>query len=177
MKPRRLSKKGFTIVELLVVIVVIAILAAITVVAYNGIQVKARDSQRKQDVKTIAKALELYYIDNGQYPTISCASNCSINGSWGTSSDVGWDGLASKLIPKYISSLPKDPSNTTGSVLSESPNYSYALYTGAYCGAGTRQMYLLAYKLEAGTQEYTRIGDCPTSPLTYDPPSYYRVVK
>jgi general secretion pathway protein G len=92
MKPRRLSKKGFTIVELLVVIVVIAILAAITVVAYNGIQVKARDSQRKQDVKTIAKALELYYIDNGQYPTISCASNCSINGSLVTSSDVGCDG-------------------------------------------------------------------------------------
>ena len=62
--------KGFTIVELLIVIVVIATLAAITVVAFNGTQVRARDTARITKVKEISKALGLYYADNGRYPTI-----------------------------------------------------------------------------------------------------------
>lgn len=62
------TKSGFTIVELLIVIVVIAILAAISIVAYNGIQQRARDAERAQDIATIQKVLEMYYIDNGTFP-------------------------------------------------------------------------------------------------------------
>lgn len=58
--------KGFTIVELLIVIVVIGILAAITIVAFNGVQQQARDSQRKSDVKQIAKALQLWSINTSK---------------------------------------------------------------------------------------------------------------
>lgn len=61
---------GFTIVELLIVIVVIAILASITVVAYNGIQGRARDNGRIAKIQGIAKAIELYKVDNGRYPPI-----------------------------------------------------------------------------------------------------------
>lgn len=171
---------GFTIVELLIVIVVIAILAAITIVAYNGIQQRARDSQRQSDVKTIVKALELYYVDNGQYPSSGCAIACSVNTSWSTTRDVGWDSLVSQLVPTYISSLPRDPLNINGSVLSGGTpiGYSYAYYAGAYCGAGTRQMYLLAYKVESSAQQNTLLGDCATNPLgPYAPASNYRVVR
>lgn len=49
---------GFTIVELLIVIVVIAILAAITVVAYTGVQERARDSKIKSDISTIVRAIQ-----------------------------------------------------------------------------------------------------------------------
>src|SRR5690606_35509923 len=70
------KRSGFTIVELLIVIVVIAILAAISVVAYTGVQARAKDSQRHQDIKIIAKALEMYYIDHGSLPTSSCGSSC-----------------------------------------------------------------------------------------------------
>ena len=62
------SKSGFTIVELLIVIVVIGILAAITVIAYTGIQLRARDGERQQDIASIQKVLELYYIDKETYP-------------------------------------------------------------------------------------------------------------
>ena len=59
------TNRGFTIVELLIVIVVIAILAAITIVAYNGIQGRALDSTRLSDLATIRKALEAYKTVNG----------------------------------------------------------------------------------------------------------------
>lgn len=63
------SRRGFTIVELLIVIVVIAILAAITIVAYNGIQERARASSASSALNQATKKLSLYQVDNpGQYP-------------------------------------------------------------------------------------------------------------
>lgn len=61
-------QKGFTIVELLIVIVVIAILAAVTVVAYNGVQNRASDSAVTSDISAMRKSLELVKVDLGRYP-------------------------------------------------------------------------------------------------------------
>ena len=70
------TMRGFTIVELLIVIVVIAILAAITIVAYNGIQTRAQDSAVNSDLASIKKKIELYKIDNNDlYPGGSDASS------------------------------------------------------------------------------------------------------
>lgn len=65
---RRYARSGFTIVELLIVIVIIGALAAITIVAFNGVQPKAHFATSKQDMATIQKALALYYADNDEYP-------------------------------------------------------------------------------------------------------------
>lgn len=62
------DRRGFTIVELLIVIVVIAILAAIVIVTYNGIQAKARNATRINDIKTTQKLIEAYNIQHGEYP-------------------------------------------------------------------------------------------------------------
>lgn len=62
------SKSGFTIVELLIVIVVIAILAAISIVAYNGIQQRAQNSKTTTALTAWVKALKLYKVDNGRWP-------------------------------------------------------------------------------------------------------------
>lgn len=59
---------GFTIVELLIVIVVIGILASITVVAYNGFQNRAYDTTVRSDLKNTATSLELYRIQHDVYP-------------------------------------------------------------------------------------------------------------
>lgn len=76
--------RGFTIVELLIVIVVIAILAAITIVAFNGIQQRGRNSQIKVGVKAYEKALKLYVADNGSFPTVSgcLGANYPSNACW-----------------------------------------------------------------------------------------------
>jgi prepilin-type N-terminal cleavage/methylation domain-containing protein len=62
------AHRGFTIVELLIVIVVIGVLAALVLNTYSGIQARARDQERLTDLKAIQKHLEIYYIDNGHYP-------------------------------------------------------------------------------------------------------------
>lgn len=67
----RKNSRGFTIVELLIVIVVIGILAALVIVTYNGIQQKARDTERKTDVNAIHGQVEAYYAQNGKYPTLA----------------------------------------------------------------------------------------------------------
>lgn len=62
------KQTGFTIVELLIVIVVIAILATISVVAYNGIRERANVSTNQADLSALQKKAEVFKIDNGRYP-------------------------------------------------------------------------------------------------------------
>lgn len=59
------SKSGFTIVELLIVIVVIAILAAISIVAYNGVQQRAKYTEQLSQIEEIGKAIRLYRAEGG----------------------------------------------------------------------------------------------------------------
>lgn len=60
---------GFTIVELLIVVVVIAILAAITIVSYNGITDRSKVSIAQADLSSLRKKFDIYKIDAGSYPT------------------------------------------------------------------------------------------------------------
>jgi prepilin-type N-terminal cleavage/methylation domain-containing protein len=64
------NDKGFTIVELLIVIVVIGILAALVVTTFTGIQQRARNTERQTDIKAIHGQVEAYYAQNGRYPTL-----------------------------------------------------------------------------------------------------------
>lgn len=67
---RKLKSDGFTIVELLIVVVVIAILAAITIVAYNGIQEQALNAALREELATAAKQMQIAKINNGTYPEV-----------------------------------------------------------------------------------------------------------
>jgi len=115
----RQKQSGFTIVELLIVIVVIAILAAITIVAYNGIQQRANNSRRVADIQAAAKAVNLYYAQNGAYPIsgtgavtdVRTDTNCMV----GTQTEDWIPGVAPTFIAKLPQSDGKRPNgNNTG---------------------------------------------------------------
>lgn len=94
----RVKQKGFTIVELLIVIVVIGILAAITIVAYSGIQDRSRFAKSRADFNTMQKGLEMYKADKGAYPVTS-------GGNWYYSSSLPTSYIPG-LVPEFVASLP-----------------------------------------------------------------------
>ena len=135
------KQKGFTIVELLIVIVVIAILAAITVVAYNGISTRARDSSRVSTMVQLKKSIENHYAVNGSYPTCSGNAVCvsTVFGGWG---DI------SQLVPNAVL---RDPRNSNGQY-----GYYYArgykkLTATTFSNPGTDQEYIIGTRLENST--------------------------
>jgi type II secretory pathway pseudopilin PulG len=104
---------GFTIVELLIVIVTIAILAAITIVAYSGIQERARQTQLKADLRNVERLIEVYNAENGHYPITAA----ELNPDWGTETartdancTVGTQSTA--WVPDVTASLPQSNDNS-----------------------------------------------------------------
>lgn len=168
--------RGFTIVELLIVIVVIAVLSSISVMAYNGIQQRARDSDRRNDIATIIKAMENYHTIHGRYP--ASGGSTSINPAWSTTSDASWQTIADEL-SSTISTLPRDPGSPSPTpAVGGGNNYDIYVNTGSYCGSAVGQMYILVYRLERSPQENTSIGTCTTNPLNfYAAGSNYRVAR
>lgn len=71
------KQKGFTIVELLIVIVVIGILATLVIVTFSGIQQRGRNSQRQTDINAVASHVEAYYADTGTYPTAAMLNDAA----------------------------------------------------------------------------------------------------
>lgn len=173
------KKRGFTIVELLIVIVVIGILAAIAIVAYNGIQSRARDAQRKSDIGAIVKTLEYYYADKGFYPLSS--GSTVINSGWSTTADASWQNLKNVVAP-YASNFPSsDPKNTSGSAAAATTTaYTYdyvVLQNSSYCNTPSGQGYILVYRLEASTQQQNLIGNCSGAQLgPYDASNYRKMI-
>jgi len=71
MSIKKTKQSGFTIVELLIVIVVIGILAALVITTFSGIQQKARDTKRQTDLRAQYSMLEAFYAQNGGgYPVL-----------------------------------------------------------------------------------------------------------
>lgn len=109
------NTRGFTIVELLIVIVTIAILAGIVIVAYNGVQTKAKVAKIETDLKNVQKMVETYKTFNGTYPI----TNASLNPDWGTTSartdskcSVGTK--SADWVPGLNASLPQSDGASTG---------------------------------------------------------------
>ena len=107
------NQKGFTLIEILLVVAAIAILAGIVIVAINPNKQlgDTRNAQRKSDVNTILNAISQYSIDNnGTLPTGITATTTEICAT-GAASCSGLVDL-SVLIPKYVVSIPSEPQKT-----------------------------------------------------------------
>jgi prepilin-type N-terminal cleavage/methylation domain-containing protein len=157
-----INKRGFTIVELLIVIVVIAILAAISIVSYNGIQTRAENTKTISATAAWVEALQLYKIDNGNYPPMnSCLGDTNTysdthNGRcWGQSGDGTWfvnPGFLSQM-STYVSSYPI-PSNKDVNANSGGNQFRGAMYFREGNVNGSERVYV---HIIGGTSP----ADCP----------------
>jgi prepilin-type N-terminal cleavage/methylation domain-containing protein len=113
-------KKGFTLIEILVVIALIAILAAVTIVALNPGKAfqDARNSTRSSDVNAILNGVTQYTSEQGNTlaglgVTAACTGTAQTIGT-----GTGEVNLATSLVPTYIASMPRDPSLAASSTSS-----------------------------------------------------------
>lgn len=137
------QKQGFTIVELLIVIVVIGILAALVITTFTGIQKKARDTERQTDIKAMYGQIEAYYAQNGKYPTLD---NMNTD-TWRQSNMKGLDKEALRD-PKNASSY-----TLVGTAAGNSYAYAVTADDGTACDNGTTAdctKYTLTATLESG---------------------------
>ncbi len=83
------SRSGFTIVEMLIVVVVLAILVGISVVGYNGVRVAAFDTAAKAELRNAATAMQLAYQETGTYPSTIPKTGGQSGPGTGTGSGAG----------------------------------------------------------------------------------------
>lgn len=157
MNTHRIGRQGFTIVEILIVVVVIAILASVSVSAYSGVQQRSRDSRRVSDMNAIVKALEMYKVQTGSYPATSTTNTIV---SWEVSSINPDQFLSALKTSGVVTTIPVDPTNngtTTKSFL-----YRYYRYAAGTNGCDpARGAY---YVLVVGKAESASGGQLESSP-------------
>ncbi|HJQ09372.1 MAG TPA: type II secretion system protein [Candidatus Saccharimonadales bacterium] len=134
-------QKGFTIVELLIVIVVIGILATLVIVTFTGIQQKARNTKRNTDINALQSHVEAFYAQNGFYPSRTNMNDAT----WRSTNVKGLD-------PDAL----KDPKGSAQTLVATAAANSYAYAplndSNASCEADqtTCSKYTLTATLEGG---------------------------
>lgn len=141
------SNKGFTMIELIVVIALMGILATIGFSAYSTSMQAGRDNRRKLDLKNIASALQMYYADHGIYPK-------PVSSAYDTIQNI------MPTISPYMKQVPDDPKFVYNTTTKKGYVYRPLSDGQCYCMAATVERNVAA--------EDQSNNDCPTTwfPIT-----------
>jgi len=111
----RSNRKGFTLVEILIVVIILGILAAIVIPQFTSASSDARQSSLTSQLQTIRSQVELYKLQHGDaYPT----SDGTAAGTWDWSKLTGTSTYASKTVGPYLQQVPTNPQNGKTAVAS-----------------------------------------------------------
>lgn len=148
-KQHMAGKNGFTIIELLIVIIVIAILTTLTVISYGGIQARTRDTIVKNAAKQLGTQLQRFSADTGKTPL-------QTGGAWG---GLGSGFISSQIVdptnyPLAVETVLRDAGYLPAGFTSELPKntqYNSSAHTLMLYACGSK--YAVFYSLEAPTSD------------------------
>ena len=155
------KQKGFTLIELLVVIAIISILSTVVMTGLNSAREKGRDAKRLSDVKSLQKALELYYDTCGGYPGLGSAVIGSVGGLELTTADGTCDAtneFGTLMNPLPVNPLPNGADYTYCSMAEDS-----AVGVGS-CNAGETTSYQITFSIENTAGSLTSAGNYILTP-------------
>lgn len=114
----KINQLGFSLVELIVVIMIITSLTALGITSYGAVQRNARNTERKTDLKNLQVALEAFHAETGAYPCTWSGPGCATGARWfaGVGCSASWStgmNWIPGLVPNYINPLPLDPRQNT----------------------------------------------------------------
>lgn len=141
------NKKGFTLVEILVVVGIVGLLGVLATVALTSARVRARDAKRLSDVVRTQMALELYFNDHNSYPVLAESTALGASGTACLSSDGFVPTCDATSESVYLARVPTTPE--TG--LKEMVQCSGV--SDAYCYVGNASAYRIQFELETDNPE------------------------
>jgi general secretion pathway protein G len=132
MKSRRKAQEGFTLIEIMVVILILGLLATLVVQSLRGATDKAKRTKAMADIAELKTALDRYYIDNGSYPTSDQGLNALVNPPSAGNVPANYEEGG------YIRRIPSDPWGNQYVYQSDGNNYTLKSLgaDGAEGGAG-----------------------------------------
>jgi type II secretory pathway pseudopilin PulG len=132
----RLTVKNKALEYFMVTAIIVLVVVA-SFVALSAILAQSRDTQRISDVSALRNALELYYLDYGEYPP----------NEWTNSAAASWNTFAQMLAP-YITAIPLDPINEAHAPLGQTNAFVYSYYSAETQTGEGRGDYILVFRLE-----------------------------
>ena len=135
----RTRKRGFTLIEIVVAVAIVAVLASVVIASTGEARKKARDEQRKSDLQQMQLALRLYKVKEGSYPQ---------GGEYDTGMTIGErddDKPINTILEEYMASVPIDPKGSASD-----STYEYQYHANYSCNGG-QYFVLFIQTLESGT--------------------------
>ncbi|MFA6376019.1 MAG: prepilin-type N-terminal cleavage/methylation domain-containing protein [Candidatus Paceibacterota bacterium] len=166
------NQKGFTLIELMVVISIIGLLSSMVMVGMQGARANARDASRKQDIETIEKALVMHWERTGQFPSDAAfdgsigSTGCGCQQSGAPEGCTGKDwchasGIWASLVTEQgiLSQMPLDPMNNAAHYYFYEPCCDQDCQNGNTCeGKGCCEYTIGASKMENTGASYSLWG-------------------